>query len=87
MLEDDPRRSNEMRRAIKNSCEWSVLFFDNAYGILSWLSENTHAATIASLDCDLDTTSVSNASDAGTGDNIVESWLTCLSEMLTDESA
>ena len=73
VLEDDARRSNEMRRVIANSPPpFEVLFFDNAHDLLRWFPDNIGSVAAASLDCDLDTTTARESVDAGSGADVAD---------------
>ena len=73
VLEDDSRRSNEMRRVIAlNPLSVDVQFFDNAHKLRVWLTANIASVRAASLDYDLDTTSVRESADAGSGSDIAD---------------
>ena len=73
VLEDDSRRSNEMRRVVAATPpSVDVRFFDSAHELRAWLSANIGCVRAASLDCDLDTTSARDSADAGSGADIAD---------------
>ena len=89
VLEDDPRRTNEMQAAVLESAfRQPFRFFDNAYKLSHWLELNAGNVQLISLDHDLDTTTVREVEEAGTGLLIVD-WLVenrCLIPVLIHSS-
>lgn len=72
VLEDDPWRSNEMRRALHHSVsDYEIVFFDNAHELCDWMDDNLSRVSVISLDRDLDLISVREMIDVGSGEDVV----------------
>ena len=70
VLEDDPRRIAAMRNAAAGDlADYEIQLFSNAREMERWLTTNLDQLRLLSLDCDVDSTAITDP-DCGSGEDI-----------------